>query len=424
MLHKHFDKQAIILIDEYDTPMNDSYVKTFNTGQHNTSNSYLTEVLSLFRNMFEAALKNNSSLYKSIVTGILRVAKSNLFSGLNNFTEDSILDDNYSKYFGFTEEEVRALLHKTNLDHDQNTVDQMQSWYNGYNIGGITIYNPWSIMNWLSFNGQFKAYWVKTGSTELIETALMLDSTQNEIQSLIEGNSVNMVADTKMVFSDITTSPNALYNLLLFSGYLTATTIEEAKGGAYRCYARIPNKEVLEVFETSIIQWINNKFNIEINQYNAFIEELLEGDIESFTANLKNYLEISTSFYSTGPKNTEMFYNGFMLGLIASISNKYFVETEKESGAGRADLILIPKANAQARNAIIMEFKSVRNEGDLHNAASEALTQIKNKNYISKISAHDNIKNIIIIGLAFRGKDVEIVSMVGDERLELPTASV
>lgn len=408
MLHTHFGKNVIVLIDEYDTPMNDWYANKLASGEEIDSkhDEHLQEVLELFIGLFGAALKDNKYLEKGVVTGILRIAKASLFSGLNNFTEDSILDDNYSKYFGFTEEEVGNLLHKSGNDHDSNTVVQMKSWYNGYNIGGITIYNPWSIMNWLDSQGRFKAYWVGTASTALIENALMLDKYQEEIQSLIEGKTVDMIADPKMIFSEITSSSNALYNLLLFSGYLTVESAEQGKGGTYNCLVRIPNKEILEIFEISAVQWLSSKFKIEVNEYNDFANDLIAGNVELFISKLQNYLEISSSCHSTGPN--EVFYNGLMIGLIVSVSNKYFVESEKETGGGRADLTLIPKSTAKHDIAFILEYKVATKTEDLVSTANIALEQIKNKNYISKIKTHDNVHRIISIGLAFCGKDVEV----------------
>ena len=383
MLHIHFGKNVVVLIDEYDTPMNDWYAGKLASGEEIDSkhDEHLQEVLGLFRGLFSAALKDNKYLEKGVVTGILRIAKASLFSGLNNFTEDSILDDNYSKHFGFTEEEVSDLLHRSGMDNNIGTVAQMKSWYNGYNIGGITIYNPWSIMNWLDSKGVFKAYWVGTASTTLIENALMLDKFQGEIQSLIDGETVDMIADSKMVFGDITSSSNALYNLLLFSGYLTVADLEQGKSGMYNCMVRIPNREILEIFEVSAVQWLSSKFKIEVNEYNDFINDFVAGNVELFISKLKNYIETSASFHSTGPKNAEVFYNGLMIGLIVSVSNKYFVETEKETGAGRADLVIIPKTTAKHDIAFVLEYKVATKTEDLVATANIALEQIKNKNY-------------------------------------------
>ncbi len=396
-------------IDEYDTPLNDWYAlqlarETF----FDTENTYFKSVLNLFRGILGNALKGNDYLEKGVVTGILRVAKASLFSGLNNFGEDSILDKNYAEHFGFTESEVNTLLHKSKLDKNPETVLALKSWYNGYNIGGLTIYNPWSIMNCINNDGEFKAYWVGTASTALIEQALILDKFQEEMQILIEGGSVDMIADPKMVFADIKSSPNALYNLLLFSGYLTANSIENAKAGMYRCDVRIPNKEVQEVFEVSSMDWIAQKLKLDMNEYNAFLDDLLKGNIDAFTQKLKGYLETSASYFATGPKNAELFYSGFVMGLVSAVSSNYSVEAERESGLGRADLLLIPTPTARHQNALVLEFKFAKSDENLRLLAQKALEQIELKNYEAKIKAYKNVASTFKVGIAFGGKDVEV----------------
>ncbi|HQS84382.1 MAG: hypothetical protein B7Y25_05460 [Alphaproteobacteria bacterium 16-39-46] len=345
-LFKHFNQKVFILIDEYDTPLNDWYaLQLARETLSDTEDMYFQNVLNLFRGIFSSALKGNDSLEKGVVTGILRVAKASLFSGLNNFGEDSILDENYAEHFGFTETEVNSLLYKSGLDQNPGTAQTLKSWYNGYNIGGFTIYNPWSIMNCLNNKGAFKAYWVGTASTTLIENALILDKFQEEMQMLIEGEKVDMIADPKMVFADIKSSPNALYNLLLFSGYLTAEKAKLAMDGiTYLCSVKIPNYEVRGVFMTSAIQWIENKFKTDARDYKAFVTHLLRGDVPKFMETLKSYLGASASYFDSGPKQAELLYNGFMWGLFASSVNEdYFVEKERETGKGRADLLIIPK---------------------------------------------------------------------------------
>ncbi|MBS0185814.1 MAG: AAA family ATPase [Proteobacteria bacterium] len=410
LLFIHFEKKVILLIDEYDTPMNDWYAKQLAREEDpsEVDKLYLQNILLLFGGIFSKALKGNDYLEKGVVTGILRVAKANLFSGLNNLGEDSVLDKTYAADFGFTENEVDVLLQKTSLDQSLQISNGMRSWYNGYTVGGLTIYNPWSIMNCLNNGGEFKAYWVGTASTALIEGALILDKFQDEIQILGEGGSIEIIADPKMAFSNIRSSPNALNGLLLFSGYLTAKRVENAKGGMYRCDVCIPNTEVLEVFETSAMNWISQKFKIEINEYNAFITELLKGNIETFSKKLKDYLSISASFYMSGPKNAELFYNGFILGLISAVSSHYFVETEKKSGEGRADLILIPKPTARYKNALILEFKFSKMQENLTSLAEKALHQIEAKKYETKIKADPLVEKIFKVGLAFQGKEVAV----------------
>ena len=411
MLFVHFNQKVLILIDEYDSPLNDWYAQKLTQESLISSQEdpYFQEMLNMFRNFLGSALKDNSYLEKGVITGILRVAKSNLFSGLNNLTEDSVLEGAYATHFGFTEEEINFLLKETNGEMPSSSADDMKSWYNGYNVGGVTIYNPWSIMNCLNNKGDLKAYWVGTASTTLLEQALILDKFQEDVQTLIEGRAVEMTADPKMVFADIKSSSNGLYNLLLFSGYLTPDKVTSNEGITYNCEVRIPNREILGIFETSTVQWVSHKLDLQVDTYTAFIRQLLEGNIDAFTQKLKNYLEISASFFTTGPKNTEIFYNGFILGLIASVSSRYFVETEKESGLGRADLMLIPKPTTKYQNALILEFKFARSEENLQALAQKALDQIDQKNYVSKIKDHKSITNIIKVGLAFRGKEVEVV---------------
>ncbi|HQS83664.1 MAG: hypothetical protein B7Y25_01030 [Alphaproteobacteria bacterium 16-39-46] len=410
MLYTHFGQKVFILIDEYDTPLNDWYaLQLARETPSEAEDVYFQKVLSLFRGILSSALKGNDFLEKGVVTGILRVAKASLFSGLNNFGEDSILDEDYAQYFGFTEEEVNTLLHKSALDKNPETSKTLKSWYNGYNIGGLTIYNPWSIMNCINSDGKFKAYWVGTANTALLERALILDKFQTEIQTLIEGGSVEMLADPKMVFADIKSSPNALYNLLLFSGYVTAEKVKQALDGiTYICRVKIPNREVRGVFMTSLVQWIESKFKTDSREYRAFVSDLLSGDVPKFIDLLKSYLEASASYFDSG-KQAEILYNGFMWGLFASSVNEdYYVEKERETGAGRADLLIIPKETSPFQIAFIVEYKIASKDENLKMAAQTALDQIETKAYASKIKAYKNVEKVISIGLAFRGKDVEV----------------
>ncbi|HQS83969.1 MAG TPA: AAA family ATPase [Alphaproteobacteria bacterium] len=413
MLHTHFGRKALILIDEYDTPLNDWYALQLAREDcfSQEENIHYQSVLELFREFLGETLKDNIYLEKGVVTGILRVAKASLFSGVNNLGEDSVLDKRYAPHFGFTEEDVNSLLYKSGMDQNPETAHALKSWYNGYSIGGLTIYNPWSIMNCINNDGEFKAYWVGTASTALIERALILDKFQTEIQTLIEGGSVEMRADPKMVFADIKSSPNALYNLLLFSGYLTAEKVKQALDGVtYVCRVKIPNREVRGVFMTSVVQWVESKFKADSREYRAFVGDLLSGDVPKFTTILKSYLEASASYFDSGPKQAELLYNGFMWGLFASSVNEdYFVEKERETGSGRADLLIIPKEGSPHAIAFILEYKIASKDENLEAVAKAALGQIETKAYASKIKAYKNVKKTISIGLAFSGKQVEVV---------------
>ncbi|HQS84292.1 MAG: hypothetical protein B7Y25_01360 [Alphaproteobacteria bacterium 16-39-46] len=409
MLHSHFSRKVLILIDEYDTPLNDWYALQLAREAISAEEIvYFQDVLALFREILGSTLKDNIYLEKGVVTGILRVAKASLFSGVNNLGENSVLEGTYVQHFGFTETDVNTLLHTCGIDQDTETAQTLKSWYNGYTIGGLTIYNPWSIMNCLNNKGSFKAYWVGTASTALLEQALILDKFQEEIQILIDGGNIEIIADPKMVFSDIKSSPNAFYNLLLFSGYLTAERSQENEDATYTCDVKIPNREVRGVFMGSLQKWISKKFNIDVKEYNALLNDLLKGNVDIFTQKLKSYLETSASFFATGPKNAELFYNGFVMGLISAVTSQYFVDAERESGKGRADLLLIPKPTAKYNNALILEFKFATQGENLSLLAQKALDQIETKNYGAKIKTHENVLNTLKVGLAFRGKDVEV----------------
>jgi len=246
---------------------------------------------------------------------------------------------------------------------------------------------------------------VGTASTELLEQALILDDFQEELQTLIEGGTVSMIADPKMVFADIQSSSEALYNLLLFSGYLTPTYVRaQGDGSRYECQLKIPNHEIKGIFTNSLQRWLANKIKINESQYTSFTRHLVEGKTELFMEKLHTYMTTAFSFYSTGPKNGELFYNGFMLGLMASLSTHYDIETEKESGLGRIDMVLIPKPTSWYKKAFLLEFKRVAKEENLKADAEGALRQIQDKKYRDKVKDYDTVS----LGLAFCGKDVEM----------------
>jgi hypothetical protein len=411
MLHRHFGQKIIILIDEYDKPLNDWYVYKLSSNELvSESEQYVKSMLDLFSSIFGSSLKNNDFLEKGIVTGILRIAKASLFSGVNNLEEYTILDSKYAEYFGFTEEEVVDIVQRSGIDKTHALMQGVKEWYNGYRIGDYTIYNPWSIMKMIQKSGNLESYWLGTASPGLIQSALVLDQFQEEVHRLIEGETISMIADPKMVFSDIQSSPNALHNLLLFSGYLTATSANKnTDGNSYTCEVRIPNHEVRSVYTSSISAWLQNKFHVTGDDYIVFVKYLLSGNIDKFTEKLKSYLEASASYFDTVEGRAELLYNGFMWGLFASSMNQnYFVEKERETGDGRADLLIIPKTTAAYDIAFVLEYKVATKTEDLVTTANIALEQIKNKNYISKIKSHDNVNRIFSIGLAFCSKDVEV----------------
>ncbi|WP_342278618.1 AAA family ATPase [Candidatus Tisiphia endosymbiont of Myopa tessellatipennis] len=392
LLFKHFNQKVYILIDEYDTPINSSYIKFGDKSKE------FEQVLELFRGMFGSSLKGNSCVEKGVITGILRIAKANLFSDLNNVTEYTLLDDDFSKFYGFTQAEVDDLLTKvpTKTGHEE-----IKDWYNGYTFGGEIIYNPWSIMQCLAHKGKLDHYWLDSGGTGLIDKVLLSDEMQEDLQSLAAGRSIISPITKQISFADIN-EPVGLLSLLLFSGYLNPTAKIPEKN-VYEL--SIPNYEVKYIYETRVLQWVTNQLKIDSSRYYSFVSLLTAGKVEEFKERLQELLVNSTSFYQTGEKKAELFYSGFMLGLVNMLAPSYIIASEQESGRGRADIIMIPKAGREDK-AIIIEYKIAKNAEDLLSVAKMGLKQIIDKQYDTKIREHKHVKKIIKISMTFCGKKV------------------
>ncbi|MDN3030298.1 MAG: AAA family ATPase [Candidatus Tisiphia sp.] len=394
VLYKHFGQKVYILIDEYDTPINSSYI------EFGDKLKEFDDVLKIFRGMFGSSLKTNPYLEKGVITGILRVAKANLFSDLNNVREYTLLDEKFAKFYGFTQAEVDELLTKVPLD---TSPEKIKAWYNGYSFGGEVIYNPWSIMLCLDTRGKLDHYWLDSGGTGLVDKALLSDEIQIDIQQLASGKSIIAPITKQISFSDINTR-SGLFSLLLFSGYLNPTAIEPVKD-IYEL--SVPNKEVEYIYETRLLQWVSSKLQMDSSLYYSFASLLPAGKIEEFKEKLQELLLNATSFHQTGEKKAELFYSGFMLGLINTLSPGYIIESERETGSGRADIMLIPKAGKQ-NNAIIIEYKICKSPDTLESIAKDGLDQIIRKKYEAKIKEYSHVQKIIKIAMAFCCKEVAL----------------
>ncbi|WP_425360435.1 MULTISPECIES: AAA family ATPase [unclassified Candidatus Tisiphia] len=394
VLYKHFGQKVYILIDEYDTPINSSYIKFGNKPEE------FEQVLEMFRGMFGSSLKTNPYLEKGVITGILRVAKANLFSDLNNVSEYSLLDEKYSKFYGFTQAEVDELLTKVAT---ATNPEQIKAWYNGYSFGGEIIYNPWSIMQCLAHKGKLDHYWLDSGGTGLVDKILLSDEMQSDLQQLVVGVSIISPITKQITFADIN-KPIGLFSLLLFSGYLSPTAIAPERN-IYEL--SIPNEEVKYIYETRVLQWVTDQLKIDSSRYYSFASLLPAGKIEEFKERLQELLLNATSFHQTGEKKAELFYSGFMLGLINTLSPGYVIDSERETGSGRADIILLPKAGKQ-NNAIIIEYKICKSPDTLESIAKDGLDQIMRKKYETKIKEHSHVQKIIKIAMAFCGKEVAL----------------
>ena len=394
LLCKHFGKPVYVLIDEYDTPINNAYLALRDRPKE------FEEVLQLFRGLFGAALKSNPYLKQGLITGILRIAKANILSDLNNLREYTLFDQRFATSYGFTEQEVDELLDKVPLMTDRAAI---QHWYNGYTFGEELVYNPWSIMCCLSNKGALDYYWLDSGGTHLVDLALLSDEIQEDLQTLVIGGSITSHIMKHISFEDMEDSVG-LYSLLLFSGYLNPASVPETQD-IYRL--SIPNYEVEKIYKHRLLRWVTKKLQIDTNKYHNLASRLAGGNVEDFGERLQELLHRSASFHQTGDKMSEVFYNGFMLCLLSCLSYYYLIESERESGRGRPDVMLIPKAT-HGDQAMVIEYKVSQDVAGLPALAEAGLSQIRAKGYGTQAKSQAHVKKLLQVCLAFSGKEMAL----------------
>ena len=405
LLCTHFGKPVYILIDEYDAPINHAYREFGQTTKEGEKikkgekNKEFEKVLQLFRSLLGAALKSNPYLEQGFMTGILRIAKASLLSDLNNLREYTLLDKRFITSYGFREQEVEELLDKTQIATNRKEIRQ---WYNGYHFRGETLYNPFSIMCCISTEGECGPYWLESGGTGLIDVAFVSDEIQKDLQTLTAGKSIVSRIRRQVSFEALQ-SPVGLFSLLLFSGYLNPVAISEADD-LYEL--SVPNYEVSKIYEQRLLEWVTAKLEINTEDYDSLARFLAMGELETFQKSLEEFLTRSASFLQTGDQRGEVFYNGFMICLLCCLSCYYLIESEPESGLGRPDVVLIPKAAAHKDQAMVIEYKVGQDASDLPALAEAGLRQIETKGYATRARAHDHVKKVLQICLAFSGKDV------------------
>ena len=378
-LYEYHNKKVVVLIDEYDTPIVSGY-----------NNGYKKEVLDLYRSLYSTVLKSNMHLQFSVMTGILRIAKEGIFSGLNNLKVNSIFSEKYSEYYGMTEEEVLEGLKYYNLEYEINDV---RDWYDGYQFGNTKVYNPWSIINFLD-NGKLKPYWQGTAGNETINE--LLDRGNRELFDDLEKLFRKEIVYKKIRdFTEFTDDINEIWELFLYSGYLT--TSGEQKGKEYPI--RIPNREIMEFFEDRFI----DRFTGNYQKFSDTIRYLRAGNIEKFGEILQNEVISSLSYFDTD--KDEKYYKVFLIGIFVALMNDYVRLSERESGHGRADLILEPKKKENP--GYIFEFKVANSEEELESYAEEGFEQIKEKKYNIEL-INCGVTEIIYIGLAFYKKKLKM----------------
>ena len=389
MLHEHHGIAPVIIIDEYDIPIQQGYMK-----------GYYDKVILFMRNLFSGGFKDNKHLSYGFLTGILRVAKESIFSGLNNLVVNSVLDNKYSAYFGFTPDEVKEM---AEYYHVADKYGEICEWYDGYRFGKSEIFNPWSVINYFNNECEPRAFWQSTGSNDIIGEILVEADKEiyEKLTSLVNGKSFTTYIDTDVIYPQIKKNPSTVYSFLLVAGYLKTITTSLSFNGDFMCEVALPNKEISFVYNKEILQ----KLDTIIPQSTAVSiqEAIYSGNSEKLQALIETLLMQSVSSFDTAGEN---FYHGFMLGICALLGG-FYTTSNRESGNGRYDIQLMPENNKLP--GILIELKAEKKctEEELRMLSETALKQIIDKQYDTDMLAK-GIKTIYKYGVAFSGKQVAI----------------
>lgn len=390
MLASHYDKAPVIIIDEYDTPIQEGYSKDF-----------YDEIIGFMRNFFSGAFKDNKNLSYGFLTGILRIAQESIFSGLNNLTVNSVMDEEYDSFFGFTESEVKAMLSYYGVSDKE---EELKDWYDGYLFGSEEIYNPWSVINYISKGCLPQAYWVNTGKNEILDDVLRVatDDITERLYDLLQGERVVARIDQNVVYRSLAEDPANIYSLLLVTGYLKTPKKELQADGSYLCEVSIPNREIAAVYKSEILSHFLQTGAITRTTANKIAESLYANDYKKLQSAIGEYMDKSIRFFDGG---AEGFYHGLMLGLIALMDNQYKIKSNRESGDGRFDVSLIPREKRYPGIILELKWKEKLSDVELEKWSNEALKQIGELRYDSEMK-EDGITEILKFGIAFSGKKV------------------
>ena len=391
LLEKHYGQKPVLLIDEYDVPLDKAY-----------AHGYYDQMIDLIRAMFGAGLKTNDSLFFAVMTGCLRVSKESIFTGLNNLMVHSISDTSFDEYFGFTDAEVGKMLADYGLESHHA---EARAWYDGYRFGGQDVYCPWDVINYCYAlrsdpEAEPKAYWLNTSGNDMVRSLIDCvesGTTQMEIEELIAGKTISKALNEQLTHNEIRRNVNNIWSLLYMTGYLTIA--QKPSGGNY--LLRIPNREVRQIFTQQVLEWFNDKARAETDKLSDLYVAFEAGDVTTITEFLNNQLLDTVSFYDAH----ESFYHGFLLVLLSTCAN-WRVSSNAETGKGRSDIIVERK---DRKTGFVVEVKDVKDEGKLDHACKAAMKQIEEKDYTAVLRQY-RVKEIWTYGIAFWDKECRVAA--------------
>lgn len=397
MLQKHYNQPAVIIIDEYDTPIQQGYTA-----------GYYEQIAGFMRNLFSGAFKDNANLAYGFLTGILRVAKESIFSGLNNLKVNSILDEHYSEYFGFTRDEIKDMMEYYGRT---DKYEEICKWYDGYRFGKTDIFNPWSVLNYIDQNCSAKPYWQSTGDNSIIRqiVAEADDETADNLRRLMQGQTVSSYIDTSVIYPEIKSNPTTIYSFLLAAGYLKTVNKDDLYDRNSICDIAIPNREIFHVYEREILSALSNV--LPQSTAIAIQQAIMKQDVPKLQEYLQKMLLTTISCFDYAHEN---FYHGLIFGICAIMSNQYRLDSNRESGHGRYDIQLRPFN----RNlpGILIELKVLKEDvaedridAELEKSAQDALKQIEKKQYITEMK-QEGITHFFLVGVSFYKKHVKLTS--------------
>ncbi len=389
-LNRYYEKPVILLIDEYDVPIQSAYVE-----------GYYEEAINFLKAFYRITFKDNPYLEKTVLTGVSRVAKESIFSGANNFKVFTVLDNEFADDFGITEEEMDKVIEDFKIEDDKK---EIKRWYDGYTIGNMEgIYNPWSILNYLT-DRQLKQYWVNTSSNDLIKLILKKSFTvKDKIERLLRGETIEVKIDLETIIVGIENNEDNIWGLMLGTGYLKVTEVVDLANKIYK--VALPNYEIKLLFEQIIDNWFRNK--VMGNDLQSILKDLITLNLEEYEEKFKILVREMFSYMDVGENTAENFYHAFVLGMLVGLKDSYYVNSNRESGMGRYDIMLEPKD--KNGNSFIMEFKVYKEdkEKDIEETIENAKKQIEERQYEQNLKER-GFKNITKMVYAFRGKEVKM----------------